>query len=73
MPLQQIQIIHNEFRSYHFIYENVIQRINIECNSYGELKASALVSSDYFDLTSSVYSIAASKERRVECYLKFDP
>ena len=46
--------------------------INVECNSYGERMAPAIVSEDYFDLTSSVYSIAASRERRVECYLKWD-
>lgn len=46
--------------------------IIVECNSYGELMAPAIVSEDYFDLTSSVYSIAASRERRVECYLKLE-
>lgn len=44
----------------------------INCNSFGEERTPTGVSSDFLDTMASVYSIAASKERRVECRLVVD-
>jgi hypothetical protein len=46
------------------------KKIQISCNAYGEQFSPAGVSSDLNNRSASVYSIAASRERRVECILK---
>lgn len=48
------------------------KKLTIECNTFGERLSPPMVSEDYFDPKSSVFSIAASRERRVECIMRID-